>query len=149
QKAIISNSIQTGYYVVNAFDILDSILQGDYSSISKSRNRIYLKKNFVSSIWEKLLSAHTIDFDYSIEQRLLIEIRHFNSIEEYCETYTGVKVTDKSSEDYPYFEVTRKSNWTDLISIVKKNSFLKELSESGIESETFCTAVLYKNGEGC
>jgi hypothetical protein len=149
QKAIISNSIQTGYYVVNAFDILDSILQGDYTSIGKSRNRIYLKKNYVSSIWENLLNAHSIDFDYNIEQRLLIEIRHFNSIEEYCETYIGVKVTDKSSEDYPYFEVTRKSNWTDLISIVKKNSFLKQLSESGIEAETFCTAVLYKNGEGC
>lgn len=149
EKVILSNAIHTGYYVVNAFDILNSILEGDFSSISKSRNRIYLKKNYISTNWEELLKSHAKDFDYNIEQRLLIEIRHFNSIEDYCKTYTGVKVTDKSSEDYPYFEVTRKSNWTDLISIVKQNSFLKQLSESGIEAEKFCTAVLYKNGEGC
>lgn len=149
EKLIISNHIHTSYYVLHSFDILDSVLKGDFTSINNNRKRVFLLSNTISKRWEMLLESHNKDFGYSVEQQMLVETQHFNTIDDYCKTYDGVKVIDKSTTEYPYYEAIRKPNWSDLLSIVESNLFITHLSNSGIDAEQFCTCILYKNGDGC
>lgn len=148
-KLIISEHIQTTYFVLHTFEILQSIINNDFASINKYRNRTYLSSNIVSDQWSELLSLHLKDYHNNIEQTTSIELRQFNSIEEYKIQYENVELIDKSSDEFPYYEAKRKVNWTDLLSSVKPNSFLNEISMSGIDADRFCTSLLYKNGPSC
>jgi len=149
EKILISNQIHTSYYVLHAFDVLELAIKWDLSSVNKYRNRVFLSDNVILKEWKAILDSHMRDFGSNIEQRMIMEMRYFNSIEEYCKTYTGVELIDKTSEEYPYYEAKRKSDWDTLLKTLKPNLFLEQLSKSGIKAEHFCTSLLRKNEISC
>jgi hypothetical protein len=148
EKLIISEHIQTMYYVLHTFEILQSVINNDFTSINKFRKRTYLSSNVISDHWNDLLRTHLKDYHNNIEQRIIIELRQFNSIEEYNEQYDNVEIIDKSSDEFPFYEAKRKVSWTNLLH-VKPNSFINEISKSGIDVERFCVSLLYKNSPSC
>ncbi|HBX52632.1 MAG: hypothetical protein A2W98_14675 [Bacteroidetes bacterium GWF2_33_38] len=149
EKRLISNHIHSSYYVLHSFDILESTIKGTLSTVNKYRNRVLLSENLILKEWKSILDSHKKDFGFNIEQRMILEIRQFSSIEEYFQEYEGVEIIDKTSADYPYYEAKRKTDWSSILSIVKPNLFLDQLSKSGIKAEQFCTSLLHKNGETC
>jgi len=149
EKLVISEHIQTSYYILHSFDILEKIIENDFTSINKFRGKTYLSSNEISNFWKKLLDTHKKDYHSNIEQELIVELRQFNSIEEYIETYNDVSVVNKGSDDYPYYECKRNVNWKDLLEMDIPKSFLTLLSNSGIKAEEICKSLLYKNGDGC
>lgn len=150
EKLIISEHIQTSYYVLHSFEALVSILKNDFTSFNKFRKSTYLSNNFISNQWNELLHAHLIDFHNNIEQNLLIEVRQFASIEEYFTTYNNVELVDKSGFKNPYFEAHRKSiEWKEILDLINPYSYFEQLSKSGISANEFCSSILYKNVESC
>jgi hypothetical protein len=148
EKIINGEYIQTSYYVLHSFEIIESVLKGDFSSI-KDRRRIYLASNSISKKWKELLESHTKDFDYNIEQRKLIEVGQFNTVKEYSDAYPDAHISEKSGFVYPYYEAFRKTDWNDLLQNIETNLFIKQLSESGIDAKCFCTSILHRNDIGC
>lgn len=149
EKLIISNKIQVTYYVLHSFDVLESLIKNDFSSVNKYRNKVYLSSNEISNQWENLLKAHKLDYNYNIEQNLIIELRQFSTLDEYCQTYDNVEIIDRTGVNYPYYVAKRETKWADLIDSVIPNSFLREISKSGIETKHFCTSLLHENGASC
>lgn len=149
EKRLISNQIHTSYYVLHTFDVLESVVKGDFSSVDKYRNRVFLSDNSILKKWKEMLNFHLEDFGSNVEQKMIMEVRQFNSIEEYFQEYEGVEMTDKTNVEYPYFEAKRKCDWCSLLNILKPNSFLEQLSKSGIKAETFCTSLLRRNEDSC
>lgn len=149
EKLLISEHIQTNYYVLHSLDILERTLESDFSSVNKFRKKTYLSNNAVSKYWKKLLKSHKEDYDYNIEQNIVIEFRQFSTAEEYQSTYDNVVLLDKSGIDYPYYEAKREVNWSDLIDNVIPNSFISQLSLSGISAKDCCISLLHKNGDSC
>mgnify|MGYP003890057471 CR=1 FL=1 len=149
EKINISSQIQTSYYVLHSFEVLESVIKKDFSSIYKFRSRIYLSDNSISNQWRELLEAHLKDYNNNIEQSIIIQVRQFNSIDEYFSTYGSVELIDKTSAEYPYYEAKRTPDWTELLSSVQPNSFLEQLSKSGISAKRFCISLLHKNGDSC
>jgi len=149
EKKLIPNNIHTSYYLLHSFDVLESVITGDLTTLSKYRNRVLLSENEILREWKAILDSHKKDFGFNVEQKMLIEVRQFNSIEDYFQEYAGVEIIDKTSIDYPYYEAKRKSDWSTILKTVRPNLFLDQLSKSGINAEQFCTSLLYKNGDSC
>jgi hypothetical protein len=149
EKLIISEHIQTSYYILHSFDVLERIINNDFTSINKFRGKTYLSSNETSNHWKKILETHKVDYNRNIEQELIIKLRQFKSIEEYKLTYSNVSIIDKGSEEYPYFECSRDVNWKDLLKMNIPKSFLTLLSNSGVEAKEICKSLLHKNGKGC
>ena len=150
EKVIISEHIQTNYYILHSFDALEELLlQNDFTSFNKFRTKTFLSANEVSTFWGNLLLAHKNDYGISSEQISIVEFRQFETLKEYQEKYDNVELIDKTTEDHPYYEATRKLKWDELLSDIKPNSFLKLLSSSVIEPDTCCISYLHKNGASC
>ena len=149
EKIIISDHVQSSYYVLHTFEILEKTLKNDFSSVNKYRAKTYLPSNDISKFWVNLLKSHKQDYDWSIEQKLIIELRQFQSLKEYQDTYENVSIIDKGGDEYPYYEAKREVNWESLLKMNIPNSFIAELSKTGIEANQMCTSLLYKNGDSC
>jgi hypothetical protein len=149
EKPIISDKIQASYYVLHSFDVLESVIANDFSSVNKYRCKVYLSSNKISSQWGNLLTAHKSDYKYNIEQKLIVEIRQFSTLDEYCQNYDNVEIIDKSGVDHPYYVAKREIKWTDLIDSVSPKNFINEISKSGIDAKHFCTSLLHENGASC
>lgn len=148
EKLIVSNKIHASYYVLHSFEVLESVIKNDFSSVNKYRNKVYLSSNEISNQWKNLLKTHKLDYKSNTEQNLIIELGQFSTINDYCQTYDNVEIIDKSGVDYPYYTAKREMKWTELDSI-SPNCFLREISKSGIESKHFCISLLKENGESC
>lgn len=149
EKLIISEHIQTSYYVLHTFEILEKTLKNDFSSVNKYRGKTYLPSNDVSKLWGNLLDSHKKEYDWNIEQQVIVELRQFDSLKEYQETYDNVTLTDKGGDEYPYYEAKREVAWESLLKMDVPNSFLIELSKTGIEANKICASLLHKNGDTC
>jgi len=149
EKLITSNKIQTSYYVLHSFEVLESVLNNDFSSLNKFKNKVYIANNHISSQWRNLLKAHKVDYEYNIDQKTILELRQFASLEEYIQNYQNVKIIDRSGVDYPYYVAKREVNWSELIEFVSPNKFINEISKSGLDATEFCISLLYENGDSC
>lgn len=150
EKLVISEHIQTSYYVLQSFDVvMEILLNGDFSSLNKFRQKTYLSTNEVSNTWKIILQSHNQDYGVSKDQTHLIQYRQFNSFEEYQKIYKNYKLIDKSSDDHPYYEAKRELSWNELLNTIEPNSFLKLLFTSGVQINDCCQSYLYKNGPSC
>jgi len=149
EKLHISEHIQTIYFVLHSFDILEKILCNDFSSVNRFRSKTYLASNEISMYWNELFKTHRNDYNSNIEQRRIIELRQFSSIDEYVKTYRNVILINKSENDHPYYEAKREVNWDELIKQCKPNSFITMLSQSGLNAVDCCLSLLYKNATTC
>lgn len=149
QKIEISDKVQVSYYVVRDFDILKSLMKGDFSSLNNHRNQIYLAKNHVSDEWYQILKSHKKDFEFLIEQSLAFELRQFESIDDFLDTYPNATIVDRASDDYPYYSAKRPVTWQELVNKVSPNNFVKQISHSGVNVDDFCVSVLQENQTGC
>lgn len=149
EKLVISDKIQTSYYVLHSFDILESVINNDFSSINKYRKVVYFSSNEISDQWRNLLIAHQLDGNFNIEQKSIIELRQFSTLEEYCQTYCNVEIIDSSGTNYPYYVAKREIKLEDLIDLTISNNFLREICKSGIEIKHTYTSLLHENGATC
>lgn len=149
EKLPISNMVQTSYYVLHSLDVLEAVLNSDFSSVNKFRNRVYLADNDISLQWRNLMKAHKIDYHYNTDQKLILELGQFTSLEEYGRKYNNVEIIDRSGVDHPYYVAKRELQWSELIAISNPNKFIKEISVSGVIAKEFCTSLLNKNGDSC
>ncbi|MDD4969646.1 MAG: HNH endonuclease [Paludibacter sp.] len=148
EKLIVSNKIHASYFVLHSFEILESVIKNDFSSVNKYRNIVYLSSNAISNQWINLLKTHELDYEYNIDQNVIIELGQFSTLNDYCQKYDNVQIIDRAGVDYPYYIAKREIKWTEIDSILP-NSFLREISKSGIEPKYFCTSVLKENGVTC
>ena len=123
EKRDTSNQIHTSYYVLNSFEVLESAIKGELSTVIKHRNRVFLSKSSVLKNWTAILKSHMKEFGSNTDQVKIIEIKPFNSVEEYILEYEGVEVIDKSCPEYPYYEAKRKLNWEAIQNTIKPNFF--------------------------
>ena len=149
EKILISNKIQTSYYVLHSFDVLESVLNCNFSSINKFRSRVYLADNDISNQWKNLLKAHKVDFEYNTDQKTILELGQFASLEEYIQKYNNVEIIDRSGADYPYYVAKRETSWSELIDFFSSNNFINEIAKSGLDAKEFCISLLYENGDSC
>lgn len=149
EKLLISEHVQTSYYVLHTLEILEKTLGNDFSSVNKYRAKTYLPSNDISKFWSGLLKAHKQDYKWNVEQELIVELRQFSTIKEYQDTYNNVSIINKGSDEHPYYEAKRDVNWNELLKMDIPNSFITQLSESGIEAEQICVSLLHKNGDSC
>lgn len=149
EKVLISNKIQTSYYVLHSFDVLESVLNCDFSSVNKFRNRVYLTDNGISNQWKNILQAHKADYKYNTDQKTILELGKLASLEEYVKKYENVEIIDKSGVDYPYYVAKRETNWAELIGLFNPNNFINEINKSGLDANEFCISLLYENGDSC
>lgn len=149
EKLVISEHIQTSYFVLHTLGILEKTLNDDLSSINKFREKTYLASNDISSYWKQLLNTHEKDFQVNVEQNLMIEMHEFSSLEEYKSTYSDFSIVNKGDEDYPYYEAKREVEWEELLEAKFPNSFITLLSKSGFKANEICTALLRQNEDPC
>jgi hypothetical protein len=149
EKLLISEHLQTSYYVLHTLEILETTLANDFSSVNKFRAKTYLPSNDVSKFWSGLLKAHKQDYKSNIEQELIVELRQFATLKEYQNTYKNVSIIDKGSDEYPYYEAKRDVNWAELLKMDIPNSFITQLSQTGIKAAQVCVSLLHKNGDSC
>lgn len=144
-----SKHIQISYYIQHSFDTLEDVLRGTFDSLNLNNSRVFLAHNEISAQWIKLLDAHLQDYKNNTEQNLIIDIKDFDSIEQYILEYQNIEVIDKAGVDNPFYDAERKTDWNEILTITNPNNFLKQLSESGISAKEFCTLLLKKNEMGC
>ena len=145
KKIDISKHIQTSYYVLHTFDVLEEIiLNDDFSSLNKFRQRTYLAKNEISGFWRDLIIAHKKDYNLRLDQTLMIEYREFDSIKQYLDTYSDAEQIDKSSRDHPYFDAKRNLDWDEILNKISPNAFLNLLYSSGVDIDKCCKSYLKK-----
>jgi hypothetical protein len=149
EKLLISEHVQTTYYVLHTLEILEKILNNDLSSVNKFRARTYLASNNISEFWKELLKTHKRDYERNIDQNLVVELRQFSTLEDYQANYKNVTLINKESEDYPYYEAKRDVTWDELLKMDIPNAFLTFLIKTGAEAKDLCTTLLYKNGDSC
>ncbi|KYG82630.1 hypothetical protein AWN68_12605 [Roseivirga echinicomitans] len=149
EKLVISEHLQSSYYILHTLGILEKTLSKDFSSINKFRAKTYLASNEISSYWKDILKTHKKDFKWNVEQNLMVEMREFSSLEEYKSAYNNYSIVNKGAEDYPYYEATREVTWEELLQAKFPNSFVTLLSNSGFEARDICTALLRPNEDGC
>lgn len=149
EKIHISDHVQTSYYVLHSFEILEKTFGNDFSSVNKFRAKTYLPSNEISKLWANLLKSHKQDYNWNIEQKLAVEIRQFQSLKEYQDSYDNVSLINKGNDDYPYYEAKREVNWEGLLKLNIPNSFITELSKTGIDVNQMFVSLLHKNGDSC
>lgn len=149
EKVEVSSDIQTSYYVLHSFEILQKTLSNDFSSVNRFRTRVYLVANAVSNFWQELLQNHKNDYGFSIDQRLMIELAQYGSIEEYLVTHRDASILDKSGVNRPYYEASRPISWSELEEQLSPNSFVKSFEKAGVESISIIKGVLHENGPSC
>lgn len=149
EKILISNIIQTSYYVLHSFDVLESVLNGDFSSINKFRSRVYFAENDISNQWKSILKSHKVDYEYNTDQKTILELGQFASQEDYIKKYKNVEIIDRSGVDHPYYVAKRETSWSELIDFFSPNNFINEIAKSGLDAKEFCISLLYENGDSC
>lgn len=150
EKILISNIVQTSYYLLHSFDILESVLKCDFKSVTKFKSNVYLSGNAISTQWRKILNSHKADFEYNSDQKTMLELGQFASIEEYINRYKNVKIIDRSGVDHPYYIAKREMSWSELIDFFNNsNNFINEIANSGIDAKDFCISILHENGDSC
>ena len=149
EKLLISEHLQTSYYVLHTLEILEKTLGNDFSSVNKFRAKTYLASNNISKFWKGLLKVHKQDYKWNIEQKQVVELRQFSTLEEYQDTYCNISLINKESDSYPYYEAKRDVTWDELLKMYNPNSFLTFLSQSGIDAKDMCVSLLHENGETC
>ncbi|NVK64977.1 MAG: HNH endonuclease [Flavobacteriales bacterium] len=148
-KLAISDHVQTSYFVLHSFSILEDILEGDYSSMKHYRKNTYLKRNKMMDYWQSLMLANRKNGRWLGEQVTSVKRSYYDSIEEYQATHEDFNIIDKSEGDYPYFDAQRKITWDNLFTGYENNEFMKLLRYSGLEAHELFTGLLYKNNGGC
>lgn len=148
EKRSFSESIQTRYFVLNSFELLDKIFKGDFSSLNAFSGNKFLKQNDISREWIEILRAHYQDYNQLNDQELILVYNHFDSIESYKQKYSHVSIIEKFDLDFPYYEAKRKVTWEELRNLFK-NTFINELKKSGLNAEDLFVSLLHKNMEGC
>lgn len=149
EKLLISEHIQTSYYVLHTLEILEKTLDNDFSSVNKYKAKTYLPSNDISKFWNGLLKAHKQDYESNIEQELIVKLRQFSTLKEYQDKYINVSIINKGCDEYPYYEAKRDVNWGELLKMDIPKSFITHLSETGIEAKQICVSLLHKNNDSC
>lgn len=144
-KKNISKDIQSIYYVFSSFDILQKILEQDFSTINKYRNQVYLRENQISDHWKEIIKSQK----FPVEQIKTIQLNQFLSIEEYKKEYSNATLINKIEEEYPYYEAKRNMRWEELLKIEYLSDFFKILKATGISEERCCISLLHKNVDSC
>jgi|WetSurMetagenome_2_1015567.scaffolds.fasta_scaffold11941_4 hypothetical protein len=150
EKRLISDDLQTNYFITHNFDIIeDIIIKKDLSTLSNFRKTIYIAENILFKLWGDILSSHLNDYGQNIDQTLMIEYRNFNTINDYTELYKNAEVIDKTHHDHTYFDAKREVSWDEIIDNVHPNSFIKILSYICPDANKICFSYLHRNGETC
>jgi hypothetical protein len=149
EKLIISEHIQVSYYVLHTLEILEKVLKDDFSTLNHFRAKVYLSSNEVSSFWHELLKCHEKDFNWNVEQQLMIEVKQFKSLDEYCKEYQNVTIIEKDDDSNSYYEAKRPVDWEGILKMDVPKSFLSLLKKSGINISDVLSSILVFREDSC
>jgi len=149
EKLDISKHIQTNYYVLHTFEILENVMGNDFSPLNKFRERVLFSTNNESKFWNDLLIGHKKDFKWNIEQQLMIEVKQFESLEEYTKRYNNVDIIKKDDMVNSYYQAVRKVTWDEVLKMDIPKNYLSVLANSKIDINKLITSILIYVEDTC
>lgn len=149
EKLEISKHIQTSYYVLHTLEILENVMNKDFTTLNHFRERVLISPNEESTFWNELLINHEKDYKSNIDQELMIEIQQFESVEDYNSKYDNVKIIKKDDDINSYYQAVRPVSWEEVLSMNIPKNFLSVLSHTKIETSKLINSVLVYSEDSC